>query len=113
MHEMAMAESVREIVEQAARAQGAAHIRAVRLEIGALAPVDPAALRFAFEVCTRGSLAQAARLDIVQTAGTAWCMVCSEAVVIVARGDACPRCDSYQLQVSGGDRMRVIDIEID
>jgi hydrogenase nickel incorporation protein HypA/HybF len=40
-------------------------------------------------------------------------MACSEAVTIERRGDACPRCGSYQLQVSAGDRMRVMDIEIE
>ena len=113
MHEMSLAESVREIVEETARANGARRVGVVRLEIGALAQVEVEAMRFAFDVVMRGSLAQAARLEIVQTAGTAWCMVCSEAVVIAARGDACPRCASYQLQVTGGDRMRVMDIEIE
>ena len=112
MHEMALAESVREIVDQTARANGARHVSSVRLEVGRLAEVEPAALRFAFEVVMRGSLAEQARLDIVETAGTAWCMPCAEPVTIDRRGDPCPRCASWQLQVTGGDRMRVMDIEI-
>ena len=112
MHEMSLAESVREIVEEAGRANGAARVAAVRLEIGALSQVEVEAMRFAFEVVMRGSLAEGARLEIVETEGTAWCMACSQPVVIQRRGDGCPRCESYQLQVTGGDRMRVMDIEI-
>lgn len=113
MHEMSLAESVREIVEDAARVHGAQRVAAVRLEIGALAQVEADALRFAFDVVMRGSLAETARLDMVHTLGTAWCMRCSTSVSIAARGDPCPHCDSYQLQVTGGDRMRVVDIEIE
>ena len=113
MHEMSLAESVREIVEETARANGARRVSSVRLEIGRLAQVEVEAMRFAFEVVKRGSLADTARLDIVETDGTAWCMQCSDAVVISRRGDGCPRCDSFQLQVTGGDRMRVMDIEIE
>jgi hydrogenase nickel incorporation protein HypA/HybF len=113
MHEMSLAESVREIVEETACANGARRVGVVRLEIGALAQVEVEAMRFAFDVVMRGSLAETARLDIVQTEATAWCMRCSEAVVIAARGDPCPRCESHQLQVTGGDRMRVMDIEIE
>lgn len=113
MHEMSLAESVREIVEQTARANDARRVTLVRLEIGALSQVEVQAMRFAFDVVMRHSLAEGARLDIVETPGTAWCMQCSETVVIERRGDACPRCESHQLQVSGGDRMRVIDIEIE
>lgn len=113
MHEMALAESVREIVEETARAQGARRVAGVRLEIGALAQVEVEAMRFAFDVVKRDSLAAGARLEIVETPGTAWCMRCAEPVAIARRGDGCPRCGSHQLQVTGGDRMRVIDIEID
>ncbi|MGZ5158175.1 MAG: hydrogenase maturation nickel metallochaperone HypA [Caldimonas sp.] len=112
MHEMALAESVREIVEQTARANAAHRVASVRLEIGRLAQVEIEALRFAFEVVKRGSLADTAELEIVETDGAAWCMLCAARVVIARRGDPCPHCASAQLQVTGGDRMRVIDIEI-
>lgn len=112
MHEMSLAESVREIVDETARANGARRVAAVRLEIGRLAQVEIDAMRFAFDVVTRGSLAESARLEIVETDGSAWCMRCGRSVTIARRGDACPACDSYQLQVTGGDRMRVMDIEV-
>jgi len=113
MHEMSLAESVREIVDETARANGARRVAGVRLEIGRLAQVEMEAMRFAFDVVMRGSLAEQARLEIVEVDGSAWCMRCSEPVVIAQRGDACPKCDSYQLQVTGGDRMRVMDIDIE
>lgn len=113
MHEMSLAESVREIVDQTARANGARRVAAVRLEIGKLAQIEIDAMRFAFEVVKRGSLAETARLEIVETEGIAWCMRCCESVPIAQRGDACPLCAGWQLQVSGGDAMRVMDIEIE
>ena len=113
MHEMSLAESVREIVEGTARAHGACRVAAVRLEIGALAMVELDAMRFAFDVVKRGSLADQARLEIVATEGSAWCMRCSKPVAIANRGDACPHCDSHQLQVTGGEQFRVLDIEIE
>jgi hydrogenase nickel incorporation protein HypA/HybF len=112
MHEMALAESMLEIVESTARKNGAERVLAVRLEIGALAQVEPDALRFCFDAVTRGSLAREARLEIVTTPGAAWCMPCSETVALAALGLPCPRCGSYQLTVSQGDAMRVKDIEI-
>lgn len=113
MHEMSLAEGVREIVEQTARAHGARRVSVVRLEIGRLSKVEVEAMRFAFAVVQRGSVADGARLDIVETDGAAWCMRCSAPVAIARRGDPCPACQGYQLQVTGGDRMRVMDIEIE
>jgi hydrogenase nickel incorporation protein HypA/HybF len=112
MHEMALATSVLQIVEDTARRHGAQHVSAVRLEIGRLSHVESEALRFSFDVVTRDSLADGARLEIVATDGMAWCMRCSDSVALERLGDPCPCCGSYQLQVTGGDDMRIKDIEI-
>jgi hydrogenase nickel incorporation protein HypA/HybF len=113
MHEMALAESVIQIVEATARKNTAAGVRAVWLEIGRLSHVEPEALRFAFDVVKRNGPAHGARLEIVATDGAAWCMKCSQTVTLARLGDACPGCGSYQLQVTAGDEMRVKEIEID
>jgi hydrogenase nickel incorporation protein HypA/HybF len=112
MHEMALAESVLAIVEQAARLHAAARVTSVRLEIGALSHVAPDALRFCFEAVKRSSIADAAALEIDTTPGRAWCMPCGKDVALARLGESCPACGGYQLQVTQGDAMRVKDIEI-
>jgi hydrogenase nickel incorporation protein HypA/HybF len=112
MHEMALAESMLEIVAESARRNGASRVTAVRLDLGTLSRVEPDALRFCFEAVTRGSIADRARLEIAMTAGQAWCMPCGETVPLSHLGDPCPRCGSYQLSVTGGEDMRVKEIEI-
>jgi hydrogenase nickel incorporation protein HypA/HybF len=112
MHELALAESMLEIVERAASHADAARVTAVRLEIGALSHVQPDALQFCFDAVTRGTLAERARLEIVTTPGRAWCMPCGETVPLSALGQPCPVCGSYQLSVTDGEAMRVKDIEI-
>lgn len=110
MHEMSLAESVLGIVEESARREGLSRVRAVRLEIGRLAAVETAALRFCFEAVVRGSVAEGALLEIDEEPGAAWCFGCSATVAIERRGESCPRCGSGQLLVSGGTGMRVKDL---
>ncbi len=112
MHEMSLAEGMLGLVEDGARRNAASAVKAVWLEIGALAQVEVEALRFCFDAVTRGTLAEGARLEIVATPGAAWCMPCGERVAIDRLGDACPRCGSHQLQVVQGDAMRVREIEV-
>ncbi|MBL8487687.1 MAG: hydrogenase maturation nickel metallochaperone HypA [Rhodocyclaceae bacterium] len=113
MHEMSLAEGVIQIVEDAARAAQCRRVSAVILEIGRLSSVEPEALRFCFDAVSRGSIAEGARLEIEDVPGTAWCMQCSESVEVAARLEGCPRCGSYQLQVTGGTEMRVKEVEIE
>ena len=112
MHEMALAHGMLEIVEQAARDAGAARVTEVRLAIGALSHVTPDALRFCFDVVTRGGIAEGATLTIDDVPGTAWCMPCGDTVALLQIGDPCPRCGGFQLAVTGGNDMRVKDIAV-
>jgi len=113
MHEMALAEGVLQIVQDAAKREGFRRVRAVWLEIGRLSSVEPEAMRFCFDAVTRHSVADGAQLEIVETPGAAWCMQCSAPAAIGAVGDPCPSCGSYQLQVTGGTEMRVKELEVD
>jgi hydrogenase nickel incorporation protein HypA/HybF len=112
MHELSIAESMLQVVEGAARRNSAHKVALVSLEIGALAPVEREALRFCFDAVARGSIAEGARFEIVETPGAAWCKHCDTEVPIAALGEACPRCGGYQLRVVQGDEMRVREIEV-
>ena len=113
MHEMSIAESVLQIVEDTARSGGYTRVKAVWLEIGQLANVEKESLRFCFDAVTRDSIAQDARLEIIETAGQGWCMQCACNVPITALHEPCPTCGSYQIQVTSGEEMRVKELEIE
>lgn len=113
MHEMALAEGVLQIVEDAAREQHFRRVKTVWLEIGRLAGVEVEAMRFCFDAVTRDSIARDAKLEVVETPGQAWCMQCSETVEVQALYDECPKCGGHQLQVTGGDAMRVKELEVE
>ena len=113
MHEMSLAHGILEILQDSAKSQGFTRVTTVRLEIGALAGVDPEAIRFCFDAVTRDTLADGAMLDIIQVPGQAWCRKCGMVVTIAARMEACPQCGGYQLQVTGGEEMRVKELQVE
>ncbi|HEX6736266.1 MAG TPA: hydrogenase maturation nickel metallochaperone HypA [Azonexus sp.] len=113
MHEMSLAEGVLQLVEETARRERAQRVKLVVLEIGRLSSVEPEALRFCFEAVTHGGLAAGAALEIVEVAGSGWCMPCAATVPLAESFGACPQCGSYQVQPTGGTEMRVKEIEIE
>jgi len=113
MHEMTLCESILQILESEAGKQGFSRVKTVWLEIGELSSVEIDAMRFSYEVVTRDSLADGSTLEIIRVPGTAWCMQCARSVNIKQRFDACPDCGSYQLQVTGGDEMRIKELEVE
>jgi hydrogenase nickel incorporation protein HypA/HybF len=113
MHEMALAQSMVDIVSEAARAERAARVRQVRVLIGPLAHVDPRALEFGFEASSRGSLAEGATLVVERGSARAYCVPCGDTFETTARDAPCPRCESHQWLLLEGEEMRVMDLEVE
>ncbi|MCP4934254.1 MAG: hydrogenase maturation nickel metallochaperone HypA [bacterium] len=109
---MSICEGIVQVLEEQACAQNYKSVGKVWLEIGPLAGVELESLRFCFEAVAKGTLAEDAKLEIVETKGLAWCMKCSNTVEVARRFDACPTCGSFQLQVTGGDEMRIKELEV-
>ena len=87
MHELSLCEGVLQILEEQSLQQGFGRVNTVWLEIGVLSGVEIEAMRFGFDVVIKGSIAEGARLEIIDIPGTAWCMQCMDTVAIRQRFD--------------------------
>ena len=112
MHELSLAESVLELIEDAARREAFVKVTKVWLEIGQLAGVEAEAMRFCFDAVTRGSLAEGAKLEIIAAPGCGWCARCSAAVALSEPIAVCPQCGTCEVRVTGGTQMRVKELEV-
>ncbi len=113
MHELALARSIVELIEEQARTEAFSRVLCVRLCIGALSTVDPRALAFGFDAAARGTVAEGARLAFDRPGAQAWCTDCSAAVEVASYGDPCPRCGGHRWLVTRGQEARVVDLEVE
>lgn len=112
MHEMSLCEGILQVLEEQAAAHGFREVRRVRLEIGRFAGVEIRALRFGFDVVTKGSVAEGAALEIIERPGRAFCFDCADTVALDDRLAPCPGCGGARLTATGGDEMRIKDLEV-
>jgi hydrogenase nickel incorporation protein HypA/HybF len=113
MHEMSLAESVLNIIEDAARNGKFDRVMSVTLEIGALSAVEPDAMRFCFEAVTNGTFVQGAKLEIVELPGLGFCRDCNKTVTLAERYGLCPECNGTHIAITGGETMRVKEISVE
>ena len=109
MHELSLIEGV---VDAVTEQLGGQRVALVRLAIGALAGVAVDALRFSFEVCTRGTPLEGAALDIVSIAGRARCRRCGNEYDAPTLAAPCP-CGSFDRDLVAGDELRLVEVEIE
>ncbi|BDU72806.1 hydrogenase maturation nickel metallochaperone HypA [Mesoterricola silvestris] len=113
MHELSLMAGMLGIIAGEARGQGFTRVSRIVLEIGALSGVEPEALRFAFDVSARGTVAEGAELEIEETEGRAQCGACGHTVPVRGTWGGCPACGTDALKVIAGKETRVKYLDVD
>jgi len=110
MHELAISEA---IVSEVCERVGDTSVVRVVLEIGRLSGVVPDAVRFCFDLAARSTVLEGAALEIMEIPGLARCRSCQAPVAL---GDChigtCAGCGSVDLDVVGGQELRIKCVEV-
>ena len=110
MHEMSITQGIIELCLDHA---GGRRVRSLDIEIGVLSSVVPEAIEFCFEACSRETLLEGARLNIIRIPGLGRCLDCHQETPITELYGACALCDSCRVSIVAGEEMRVREIEVD
>jgi hydrogenase nickel incorporation protein HypA/HybF len=113
LHELSLTQNLIEIAEEHARRENATVITSMTMEIGALSGVIPEAVEFAFEACTKDTLADGAKLEIRRIPALGRCQQCSQECAMENLLDGCTACGSFALDIIKGQEMALIEMEID
>jgi hydrogenase nickel incorporation protein HypA/HybF len=114
MHEMAIVQSIMDILEQQARLHDAKKVVRVNLEFGALTGVMPSAVDFAFEILSKGTVAEGAVVDIKVIPIKIYCFECAKERILETYDPFCPVCSSAAVKIlEGRDEMRIASLEVD
>ncbi|HXG13005.1 MAG TPA: hydrogenase maturation nickel metallochaperone HypA [Gemmataceae bacterium] len=108
MHELGLTQEIIAIVAEHARG---AQVRRVVVEIGKLAAVLPDAVRFCFDLCSQGTVAEGAVLEIIETPGRARCRACGAEVILEQPFGVCG-CGNTDLEWLSGEELRVREMEV-
>lgn len=112
MHELALTESIINIVSDNADSLGAKAVNKVTIVVGKLSGAVPESLEFCFSAVSKGTVAENAELIIEHTDAPATCNGCGAKFFVEERFSPCPKCDSFDINVEGGSELYVKEIEI-
>lgn len=113
MHEMSIAQSLIDVIREEMAAAEATILRSVRLQIGRLTAIVPESLTFCFEVITKGTDLEGARLIIEAVPIKGFCKECEREFEIEEYTFICPACGSSQIKITAGEELSVVEIEVD
>lgn len=113
MHEMSLALDILDIVEKAAQTNGAAVVKDIFIEVGALAGVMAPALEFNLDIAKHNTCARDAGIHILEIKGRGRCPACGGTFPMGFHIEPCPRCEDSYLRMVTGNELRVLEIEVE
>ncbi len=113
MHEVSIAISLLDIVEEQCRAGGYHSVEAVKVRVGKGGEILPEALDFAFAAVKRDTVAHRARLIVDWVPVGGFCSGCrrqfeTEEKVLFS----CPLCASPSFQINQGYELQIVELEV-
>ncbi len=112
MHEVGIMEQTLALALAHVHQAGGMQIHCLKLRIGALSGVEPDAIRFAFDVVTQGTIAQAAKLEIDFLPAICYCHHCQKEFEPEAWIYACPACANLSTDIRQGKELELSSVEI-
>ena len=114
MHELAIAQSIVEIVETRAAECHATHVKGVRLRIGEAIGIVTDSLTFCFEMLTSfDPMLAGAQLLIDTVPHQARCHHCAKEFPVVNFIVLCPTCGEWSSEVVSGTELQILEMEIE
>lgn len=111
MHEMSIAQSLFEIINEEIRKNRFSRITAVRMKIGEMTAVVPESLEFCFEVLARGTPVEGADLEMTVVPVTGRCGSCGDEFAVENYCFECPGCKSVEINLIAGEELRIYELE--
>ena len=113
MHELSIAQALVEQIEAIVRGHDAQYAIAVRIRIGPLSGVVPELLANVFPLAAAGTVAESARLDLLDAPIRVRCESCGAESKASASRLLCATCGDWHTQVIAGDELILESVELE
>jgi len=113
MHELAVTESILNIATKHARQSEAKRVTDVHLVIGDLSSIVDDSVQFYWDMITKNTLCENARLHFERIPAKLECRDCGHQFTIVDGLQPCPKCNSVRVKVIAGEEFLVDSLEIE
>jgi len=114
MHELYLAESILNIVQDYAKKQHFKKVNSISLSFGRLSCIESKSLQFAFEVQAKETLAENALLDFKILPAVIHCFSCEKDLEVETYSALCPNCSGEEVILTGGtEELQMLEMDVD
>lgn len=113
MHELAITQSMLDVVLEQAAEAGAKEVRKINVVIGEMTGIVEQCVQFYFKFLGKGTIAEGATLSFTRVPTTARCRSCDRHFEVEEFAWACPHCGDNDIELTAGKELFVESIEVE
>jgi hydrogenase nickel incorporation protein HypA/HybF len=113
MHELSVTQQVLDIAVEKAKENKATAIKQIDLVIGDLSSVIDDSVQFYFDILSRGTLAEGAKLQFHRIPLKVRCRRCNHEFAAAGEDWTCPQCREMDCQIVAGNEFYLESIEVE
>jgi hydrogenase nickel incorporation protein HypA/HybF len=113
MHEMAITRSMVGLVLAEAEKAGGGKVKSINVVLGEMSGVVDRCVQFYFDYMSKGTAAEGAELVFKNVPNQARCRKCGSVFSPRDIFWSCDKCQSLEVDIIGGDELRVESIEVE
>ena len=113
MHELAITQSMLDLVLEEANKTGAGKVQKINLVLGDMAGIVGDCVQFYFEFLSKGTPAEGASVSFREIPTQARCRECGEVFTPEAFDWSCPKCCEVSVEITAGKELYVESIEVE
>jgi len=111
MHEIAIVESIIDIISTEMKKHNITKVDTIKLRIGEMSHVMPDALTFSFDVSSKGTSLEGAKLIIETVPTKGRCKGCGTEFTIKDTFDICPECSGISYEITSGKELEIAEFD--
>jgi hydrogenase nickel incorporation protein HypA/HybF len=109
MHEIAIVESIIDIVSSEMKKHNMTRVETIKLKIGEMSHIMPDALTFGFDISSKGTPLEGAKLIIETVPIRGQCKDCDTEFTIKDMIDTCPKCGGISFKIISGKELEIVE----
>jgi len=114
MHELYLAESILNIVQDYAVKQHFSKVNSISLSFGRLSCIESKSLQFAFDVQAKDTLAENAELHFKIIPPVIHCFSCDKDLEVETYSAVCPNCGGEEVILTvGTEELQILEMDVD
>ncbi len=113
MHELSIIQSLIPQLEEYITEKHYKKINKIYLEVGVLSGVIADALEFAYDICSKGSKIEGAKLLVKTVPVMVSCKKCGSNFEVQDYYFSCSKCKSTELDMISGNELKIKEIEVE